>query len=988
MLPPARSPARRATQRLFAGAAVAGVALCCAASPALAQNFTVDYDLTTTEFNRTAWQRQPYVSNGYIGQRIPAEGFGYMEVKPNNLTGRDGTQGWPLFTPRQAAAMVAGFYDQQNETAGTNFGQEGGQQPISTLPTWSSLYFTVNNQTYSTATPDAQISNWTQSMSIQDGVVRTSLDWTPEGATEAIHLTYTILAHRVEPNIGAVRLTVEGLNENMQVAFTDVFDGAGAWRTDFVSSGPVPNTTNTLHTAVRPVGISNVTAYEVSIVDIWPHGSSNWQNDTGTACLGDVLTTNVSTASTCYRLVSGLPANGTLDVIKYVGIASSDAYPGVELQTALAAANKANSTGWEGILSSHREAWNAVWEDADIEIPGEENEDLQLVTRASLFHVLTNVRNGTEPTGLGDNSIAPAGLTSDSYAGHIFWDADVWIAPSFISLFPDYAESVIDFRYRQLGAAKENAKEYGLAGSLYPWTGARFGNCTGIGPCADYQYHLNSDIALAAWQYFAVTNDTQWLEEKGYPLVRGAADMFASFVTRNDTGNGTYQYVTLNTTGADEYANHVNNTGLTNGALTVTFTQAMELGKIIGQEDFPANWTDIREKILIPKKNGIILGYDGTNGSAEIKQADVVLLQYPYEFQWPNTSELAGMSADSVALTTLDFYAGANSPDGPSMTWGIYSIIASELSPIGCSSYTYFLRASQPYSRAPYYQFSEQQNDVWAANGGTNPAFTFLTGHGGYLQTLTHGFTGYRFRLDRLHFDPILPPQLSNYTVKGMKWHGGVFDVNVNTNETTITYRRGANGTVPVEIGRKNDKTGNYTLALGESLTVPTRSTTGTLIEGNLAQCQSTLGDDAQFHLVNSTSRPGEFALAAIDGSNSTVWQPYTPDPTSMVVDLGKEQPIKAFHLNWGNEPPQSYSIAVSNTSELAGASAVASGNVTLSAPYDLAQSLIVQVDLGNLTDVPLAAPVTARYVQLTIEGSYATKGYGGTVGEFAVIGA
>jgi len=61
-------------------------------------------------------------------------------------------------------------------------------------------------------------------MSVQDGVVRTSLDWTPEGASEPLRLTYTIIAHRDEPNIGAIRLTVEGLNEGMQVAFTDVFD--------------------------------------------------------------------------------------------------------------------------------------------------------------------------------------------------------------------------------------------------------------------------------------------------------------------------------------------------------------------------------------------------------------------------------------------------------------------------------------------------------------------------------------------------------------------------------------------------------------------------------------------------------------------------------------------------------------------------------------------------------------------------------------------
>ncbi|GAA5893748.1 hypothetical protein JCM8208_001234 [Rhodotorula glutinis] len=977
-------PRRRAKYRL-----VGATAALLLASTANAQS--VDYDLSTNEVNRTSWQRQPYVSNGYIGQRIPAEGFGYREVTPNNLTGRDGTQGWPLFTPRQTAAMVAGFYDQQPETPGTNFAQTGGQQPISTLPTWSSLYFSVNNATFSTQTPDEQISNWTQSMSVQDGVVRTSFDWTPEGATDPIRLSYTVIAHRVEPNIGAVRLTVEGLNENMQVAFTDVFDGAGAWRTDFVSSGPVPDTVNTLHTAVRPVGISNVTAYEVSVMDIWPRSSTQWSNDTGSSCLGDVLSANASTASTCYRLASSVPSDGKLDAIKYVGIASSDAFPGKELETALTKANLANTTGWDAILASHRSAWDAVWDDADIEIPGEENEELQIATRASLFHILTNVRNGSEPTGLGDNSIAPAGLTSDSYAGHIFWDADIWMSPSIMTLYPDYAESIVDFRYRQLGAAKENAKQFGLAGALYPWTGARFGNCTGIGPCADYQYHLNSDIALAAWQYYATTNNKTWLEEKGYPLVKGAAEMFASFVTKNETGNGTYEYVTLNTTGADEYANQVNNTGLTNGALTVTIKQAMELAAILGVDDLPSNLTDIYEKTLIPQaRSGIILGFDGTNGSAEIKQADVVLLEYPYEFKWPSGKPTYGSSAESVALTTLDFYSGANSPDGPAMTWGIYSILAAELSPIGCASYTYFLQGIQPYSRAPYYQFSEQQTDEWADNGGTNPAFTFLTGAGGYLQTLTHGYTGYRFRLDRPFFDPSLPPQLKNYTVKGLKWHGASIDVTVETQNTTITYRSGGNGSLPIEV-RAGKAGGNFTISLGESITVPTRSTEGTLVDGNLAQCKSVLNNDTRFHIdpMNRTSRPGEYALAAIDGANSTTWQPFTTEPTSMVVDLGESQQIKGFHLNWNNEPPMYYSIAVSNSSsDIESASPISSGNVTLSAPYDLAESLIVQVDIGNLTDISLNETVTARYVQLTVEGSYATEGYGGTVGEFAVIGA
>jgi len=131
-----------------------------------------------------------------------------------------------------------------------------------------------------------------------------------------------------------------------------------------------------------------------------------------------------------------------MTAIKYVGIASSDAFPGTELDTAHEAVTRAIADGFASVLAEHNAAWDALWEDADIVIPGDtpELEGLQLAARASLFHLLSNVRQGSEGHGLGDNSIAPAGLTSDSYAGQVFWDADTWMAPSLISLFPSYAE--------------------------------------------------------------------------------------------------------------------------------------------------------------------------------------------------------------------------------------------------------------------------------------------------------------------------------------------------------------------------------------------------------------------------------------------------------------------------------------------------------------------------------------------------------------------
>jgi hypothetical protein len=62
------------------------------------------------------------------------------------------------------------------------------------------------------------------------------------------------------------------------------------------------------------------------------------------------------------------------------------------------------------------------------------------------------------------------------------------------------------------------------------------------------------------------------------------------------------------------------------------------------------------------------------------------------------------------------------------------------------------------------------------------------------LQVFTHGLTGFRFRKDVFFLNPTLPPQLGpdGIIVKGMKWQGAIFDVQVGLENTTITRRPGS----------------------------------------------------------------------------------------------------------------------------------------------------------------------------------------------------
>ena len=177
--------------------------------------------------------------------------MGYWQASDATVNTGNGSNGWPLFDPRIATAMVAQFYDQQENTTGTNFAQTGGEQPISTLPVWTSLYVTINNETFLPMVLNTSVTEYNQTMSIRNGIVTTSMVW------NGVRLNYTVFAHRTRPTLGIVQLEITPLNGDVNVTITDMLDGAGSWRTTFNDSS-VNATLHQLITSVQPDGISNV----------------------------------------------------------------------------------------------------------------------------------------------------------------------------------------------------------------------------------------------------------------------------------------------------------------------------------------------------------------------------------------------------------------------------------------------------------------------------------------------------------------------------------------------------------------------------------------------------------------------------------------------------------------------------------------------------------------------------------------------------------
>lgn len=83
-------------------------------------------------------------------------------------------------------------------------------------------------------------------------------------------------------------------------------------------------------------------------------------------------------------------------------------------------------------------------------------------------------------------------------------------------------------------------------------------------------------------------------------------------------------------------------------------------------------------------------------------------------------------------------------------------------------------------------------------------------------------------------------------------------------------------------------------------------------------------------------------------------------------------------------DPPTLYSVYAGNTTS--NMTMISNASVLITAPYNNVTANDVAVKIGNLTDVTLFSNVTARYVNVSISGSFLGDGRGGTISEFAVL--
>ena len=147
--------------------------------------------------------------------------------------------------------------------------------------------------------------------------------------------------------------------------------------------------------------------------------------------------------------------------------------------------------------------------------------DAELAVRFALFHLLASAAAD------GEAAVGARGLTGPVYAGHVFWDADVFVLPVLAAVHPPAARAMLEYRIRRLAPARRLAAARGLAGARFAWESAADGTEATPQWATDRQGrrvrirtgeledHIVADVAWAACRYVDWTGDTALLDGPG-----------------------------------------------------------------------------------------------------------------------------------------------------------------------------------------------------------------------------------------------------------------------------------------------------------------------------------------------------------------------------------------------------------------------------------------------------------------------------------------
>jgi len=729
-----------------------GYGLCCLASAAHGQT-DPSFLLTATSSDFGTYF-PTYLANGYL----------------STMTGPRGTE--------SNLAYLVAFMD---------YTKEDISRPAA-IPGWSGIDYSTGKSSAgefwlnNVKLGAKAFSGYRQTLNMHDGTLSTSYRYTDD-SKKSTDIRVITFASQASSHLGATQLSITpAFTGTVQIAFSFTLWAQHQPRFpirtmtgDEMVAAVAANNMNVLEPVNHatpdraPVwyyGYTRVLARDADSHDLsfWLDGKAEQGLSMAEAAAiglpADLSPTEVKLVKTPYQLglVVSVPVQQgrTYAFTKYIAISRQNW--GGDSHDALAMARTARQTGFDQLLDAHRAAWNLLWQ-SDVLIDGDPK--AQQALHSDLYYLLSN---STVDTAWPMEACA----LTPNYAGHAFWDSDSWVFPALLLLHPERAKPIVMFRHRTMQPARERALQYEAKGTMYPWESDPE---TGVDHTPYFAYgvfreiHINADIAIAQWQYYLATGDESWLRTYGWPVIREIAEFWVSRVEFNKARD---RYEIHHVTSPDEAYDNVPNDSFTNAAARKALDIAVAAAHKVGATPDP-KWAQIARHMYIPfsDKEQRHLDFDESVPHDKITWMGSSLSWLAYPNLDLPMSERVRRNDFEFQLNELKVHGD----DPNEMMMVMLAVHAAELGD-GNVAGEWIDRNLVGFLKPPF--------NVRTETAGNNVGY-FLTGSGGYLQSLIYGFSGLRIREQGLieAYAPVLPATWHSLTLRNLTFRGQRMDIRV-----------------------------------------------------------------------------------------------------------------------------------------------------------------------------------------------------------------
>ncbi|WP_156724873.1 glycoside hydrolase family 65 protein [Streptomyces apocyni] len=482
-------------------------------------------------------------------------------------------------------------------------------------------------------TPDApELHHYRVTLNLRTGTLTRRMEYR-DGDGRRLDVTHTRIVHMGDAYLAAQRTTFHAYGWNGQIEVESILDGdvtnAGVARYRDLAGRHLADH----RCGVEPEGVAwlscRTSASRIGI-GVAVRTTTRPLVPAGGGC-------TAATAVQTYRLP--LTPDRSATVVKTAALYTSlDRPPGDPLT--LATDHATAAPAFRTLLATHRAAWERLWSQGELNVPGESGRILRL----HLFHVLQTLSPHTAEL---DAGVPARGLHGEAYRGHIFWD-ELFVMPYVTLHFPEVARALLMYRHRRLPAAKAAARRTGGYGAMFPWQSGSSGDeetqSLHLNPRSGHwlpdhshlQRHVGSAIALDVWRYGSTTGDTCFMYGPGAELLLEVACYWAGAAAYDDTCG---RYRLRGVLGPDEYhdaypdaaAPGIDDNAYTNVTAAWVLARGLELieelprtrrDELFERLDVDRaaldRWEDISRRLYVPFHAGVISQFEGYGALAEL----------------------------------------------------------------------------------------------------------------------------------------------------------------------------------------------------------------------------------------------------------------------------------------------------------------------------------------------------------------------------------